>query len=199
MAAVNERRERVLSESERAWLSVRSHLVEHRHELGHAAAAEYPAMQKAFNTPLLTRDCWIPARPLPLEALALEFRPEKAARRFVDPSAAPLPTRSDGSRYPSYSAAMAELAAPATFENRPTYRLLAAELTESTPTLTFGRGQYFDGLDIGEAAGHEYAGNQLGVAGAGLRQAIGDPTDLTRRPASRLAVRSRDDGCPTPR
>ena len=40
MAHVDERCERLLSESEQAWLGVRSYLVKHRHELGVTAAAE---------------------------------------------------------------------------------------------------------------------------------------------------------------
>src|ERR1035441_7915670 len=62
-----------------------------------------------------------------------------------------LPGRADGTRYLRYSDAVRELAAPAMFENRSTYRLTEAELTGPAPRLGFTRGRYFDGIDIGEA------------------------------------------------
>jgi len=94
--------------------------------------------------------------------------------------------------------------APAIFENRPTYRLTAAALASETagatpaaaisdraaPRLAFTRGRYFDGLDTGEAAAHEFAAARLGAGpppGGGLRAAIADPCDLSRRPAN-LAI-----------
>jgi len=184
MAAVDERAGRELSDSEQRWLKVRSYLVKHRHELGEAAAAQYPVLPKAFGTALLTAPAWIPAQPLPLEAVTLELRAEASDRPPVDAGRLSIPTRSDGTRYPTYSSAVAELAAPEVFENRPTYRLLDADLAGPARRLSFGRGRYFDGLDVGEAAAHEYAARELGAEGSGLRQLIGDPRDLTRRPAN---------------
>ena len=58
------------------------------------------------------------------------------------------------------------------FENRPTYRLTEADLTK--PRLAFTRGRYFDGVDTGEAAAHEYAAARLG-----------QPARPTRAPGSR--------------
>jgi hypothetical protein len=79
---------------------------------------------------------------------------------------------------------MAELAAPTVFLNRRVYRLVDA----AADRLVFGLGGYFDGIDVGEACAHEYAAHQLGlVDGLRLRTAVGDPRDLTRRPAT-LAV-----------
>jgi hypothetical protein len=75
------------------------------------------------------------------------------------PAGAELPERPDGTRYRSYSEALRDLAAPAVFENRPTYRLTEADLTK--PRLAFTRGRYFDGVDTGEAAAHEYAATRL--------------------------------------
>jgi hypothetical protein len=95
-----------------------------------------------------------------------------------------LPTASGDPAYPSYSAAMAARDAPAVFENRPTWRLLDADLAGPSPKLTFGDGWYFDSIDTGEAAAHEYAAAQLDGTPTPLRDAIGDPTDLTRRPAN---------------
>ena len=87
---------------------------------------------------------------------------------------------------------MRDLAAPAVFENRPTYRLTEAELTPGASRLAFTRGRYFDGIDTGEAAAHEYAAGRLGAPGpragaAGPRARLADPCDLRRRPAN-LAV-----------
>ena len=82
---------------------------------------------------------------------------------------------------------MSALDAPAVFENRPTYRLTAADLAATEPMLAFTRGRYFDGIDIGAAAAHEYARVRLGGESAGLRTLIDDPCDLARRPAN-LAI-----------
>jgi hypothetical protein len=190
MAAAEEYRPRVLTDSERIWLAVRSYLVGHRYELGREAAAEYPDLPKAAGGPLLTRPEWMPAEPLPLEALELEFRPEASigyrpgavGETIVDETI--VPVHRDGSRYSSYSAAMAALAAPAVFENRATYRLHEADLTGTRGRLVFGRGRYFDGLDTGEAAAHEYAGTRLGLTDACLRPTIPDPCNFASRPAN---------------
>jgi len=193
MAAVNEHTGRALTESEREWLRVRSYLKEHRHELGGSAVAEFIYTTRVAGTPLLSRPEWIPAEPLPLDAVHLDFRPD-APIQGVDgggttTAKSVLPIRADGTRYPNYSATMAALGAPAVFENRPTYRLLEADLSRPRARLVFGRGCYFDSIDTGEAAAHEYAAAQIvgRRAADGLRAAIGDPTDLTRRPVN-LAI-----------
>jgi hypothetical protein len=49
------------------------------------------------------------------------------------------------------------------------------------------RGRYFDGVDTGEAAAHEYAATRLGTRPAGLRARIAHPCDLGRRPVN-LAI-----------
>jgi hypothetical protein len=98
-----------------------------------------------------------------------------------------LPERPDGTRYRRYSDAMGDLAAPALFEDRPTYRLTEAVLRPGASRLAFTRGRYFDGIDTGEAAAHEYAATRLGFRAPGLRELIGDPRDLGRRPAN-LAI-----------
>jgi hypothetical protein len=99
--------------------------------------------------------------------------------------------------YRRYSEAMGELAAPLVFENRATYRLTGADLTSRAPRLVFADGRYFDGIDTGEAAAHEYAAARLdvqtpgprpaGLRPAGLRERFADPCDLRRRPAN-LAI-----------
>ena len=175
---------RALTSSERDWLRVRCYLQEHRHGLALDAAGAYPDDRRVAGTPLLAAPGWLPAQPVPLPGVILEFAPP--AELATVHGGAPLrPERPDGTRYPSYSDALRELAAPAVFENRLTYRLTEADLTR--PRLAFTRGRYFDGVDTGEAAAHEYAATRLGAPPAGLRALIPDPCDLRRRPAN-LAV-----------
>ena len=95
-----------------------------------------------------------------------------------------LPVRPDGTRYNRYSDAVADLAPPRVFQNRGTYRLTSADLTGDHPALGFGHGSYFDSIDLGDAAGHEYTATALGDAppgGTGLRDSVGDPCDPAAR------------------
>ena len=150
------------------WLRQREGLVARRYELGLAAYERYGGSPVP---PLLTRPEWLPARPVPLGDVRLvkaDMPPP------VVGAGGPVP---DG--YDRYSAAM-ELALPGRLRNLPTYRLVAADLHEGR--MEFGDGHYFDGLDVGEAAAHEFS-----IGGSTLRDAVGDPTDLARRPAT-LAV-----------
>lgn len=147
-----------------AWLTVRAHLREHRHRLAGAAALAYPDIPTLAGTPLLTRPEWIPADPLPLTDLPLAWNPA--------PPRPDLPPT-------GYAAAMAAHDRPAVFENRETYRLLSADLS-GRPRLECGPGTYFDHIDTGEAAAHEFAEG----GATPLRDAVGDPTDLSRRPAN---------------
>jgi hypothetical protein len=210
---------RSLTASQRDWLRVRSYLQEHRHGLALEAAGDYPADRRVAGTPLLAAPGWQPAEPIPLPEVGLEFTSAESTPPSVAPSArtaldgaaldgaaldgaaldgaaAPLlPERPDGTRYRHYSDALRDLAAPAVFENRVTYRLteavlisrLTSGLTPGASRLVFTRGRYFDGVDIGEAAAHEYAATRLGGRPAGLRALIADPCDLRRRPAN-LAI-----------
>jgi hypothetical protein len=182
---------RSLTASQRDWLRVRSYLSEHRHRLALDAAGEYPADHAIAGTPLLAAPEWQPAAPVPLPEVGLELTsaevpPSAFAPATLCAAAAPLllPERPDGTRYLRYSDALRDLAAPAVFENRVTYRLTEARLTPGTSRLAFTRGRYFDGIDTGEAAAHEYAATRLGARPAGLRALIADPCDLRRRPAN---------------
>ncbi|HKR48217.1 MAG TPA: hypothetical protein VJT72_01335 [Pseudonocardiaceae bacterium] len=95
-----------------------------------------------------------------------------------------LPVRADSTRYRRYSDVVGALAAPGIFENRCTYRLLCADL-HSNPRMVFGRGSYFDGIDVGDAVAHEFTAAILGEIGTqDLRTAIGDPCDPARRPVN---------------
>ncbi|MGO8893505.1 MAG: hypothetical protein ACLQB1_28045 [Streptosporangiaceae bacterium] len=201
-----------LTASQRDWLRVRSYLQEHRHGLAVDAAGDYPADRRVAGTPLLAAPGWQPAEPVPLAAVGLELTsaestpPPAASSAAASSAASPaspalaaldgaaaslLPDRPDGTRYHRYSDVLRDLAAPAVFENRVTYRLTEAHLlsglTPGASRLAFTRGRYFDGVDTGEAAAHEYAATRLGGRPAGLRALIADPCDLRRRPAN-LAI-----------
>jgi hypothetical protein len=194
--------------SEAEWLRVNAYCQRERHELAVRAAGDYPPESRVAGTPLLAPPAWRLAAPVPLDDIRLEFRPDAPDPDAPDLAAvAPgaLPVRADGTRYRDYSDVVAELAAPAVFENRPTYRLLDADLASPDgPRLAFGRGRFFDSVDTGGAAAHEYAASRLGAAGpsgmaavavsrAGAaarcpyRAALGGPTGLARR-AAPLAV-----------
>ena len=184
------------------WRRVRAYLQQHRYELSASAAARYPAADRAEDTTLLTSPSWLPASPLPLDAVQLSWlAPVGAAPGGTAPDAgawdaalaAVLPRRADGSSYQRYSAAVAGLSAPAIFENRRTYQLAGADLAGTGPagargTLAFGPGTFFQGYDVGAAVAHEHAAAVLGVlAREDLRALVGDPRELTRRPAN-LAI-----------
>ena len=183
--------------SEQDWLRVAGFLGRNRHELGIRAAAGYPAGDRLAGTPLLAPAAWRLPVPVPLNRVQLEFRPGAPA---ADPPAvaalAPhlLPWRADGRRYRRYSDVVAALGAPAVFENRAAYRLIEADLAgPGEPRLVFGRCRFFDGIDAGGAAGHEYAAAVLAGDRAAadvrspLRAALGGPAALGRRAAT-LAV-----------
>ncbi|MGH3772718.1 MAG: helix-turn-helix domain-containing protein [Pseudonocardiaceae bacterium] len=178
---------RHLTDSEQQWLRVRSHVRDHRYGLAVSAARDYPESAAVEGTPLLSTPRWLPDQPIPLNRIELRYTPdagfsgitgtEPAARRL-------LPVRADGSRYHTYSEAVADLAAPRIFENRSTYRLLGADL-QTGPRMVFGRGAYFDGIDVGDAVAHEYTAVTLGeITAQDLRTAIGDPCDPARRPVN---------------
>jgi hypothetical protein len=179
---------RDLTASQRQWLRVRDHLRRQRHPLAVRAFADYDLAPPIGDAPLLVRPEWLPVEPVPLSDVQLAYEPETPIDGLTGRGSLAsdvLPLRPDGSQYGSYSAVVADLAAPATFHNLPTYRLLSAELRGTPPRLVFGGGHYFDSLDTGEASAHEYAAANLGESTTHtLRTAIGDPTDLTRRPVN---------------
>jgi hypothetical protein len=182
--------------SEAEWLRVAAFLNRHRYDLAVRAAAGYPPSYRVSGTPLVAPPAWRLPAPVPLDRVQLEFRPDAAPPDVPDLAAlAPnaLPERADGTRYRRYSDVIAALAAPAVFENRPTYRLIEADLAGAAgPRLAFGRGRFFDGADTGGAAGHEYAASERAeVAGPDTgtggrcpyRAALGGPAGLARRSA----------------
>ena len=156
--------------SEAEWLRVNAYCQRERHELAVRAAAGYPPGLRLAGTPLLAPPAWRLPAPVPLDGVRLEFRPDAPRPDVPDLAAlvpAALPTRGDGSRYRRFSDVIAELAAPSVFENRPTYRLIEADLAgPGGPRLAFGRGRFFDTVDTAGAAAHAYAAARLAEAAA---------------------------------
>jgi hypothetical protein len=178
---------RDLTESQRRWLSIRRHLTRNRHALAVQAFDDFDLAPPIGDAPLLVRPEWLPYEPIPLGNVELDYDGEAPFDGITGTGSVAsdvLPLRPDGSQYDRYSDVLVDLASPPTLHNLPTYRLLSAELRDG-PRLVLGAGDYFDGLDSGEAAAHEYAGTHLGeLRTRTLRTAIGDPTDLTRRPTN---------------
>jgi hypothetical protein len=183
-----EARREVTTASEQEWLRVNAYLRRHRHQLAVRAAGRYPASTRVGGTPLLASPTWRPAAPIPLGGVRLEFRQQAPRPTITDlATVAPqlLPERDGGRRYRRHCEVVGGLAAPAVFENRTTYRLIGADLESSRPRLSFTLGRFFDGVDIGGAAAHEYAAAELGLlTEQKLRAAVGDPCDLGARPAT---------------
>ncbi|MFI0447335.1 hypothetical protein [Actinomadura sp. 6N118] len=162
------------------WADVRKRLNASRAELGKVADGLYPQACRIGSTALLTRPGWVMAEPVPLASVRLEWEPEPEPPAVADPAEG-LP---EGFR--TYAEAMAVLAPPTVFENRPAYRLLDAD----RQVLRFGPAHYFDGVNVGEAVAHELAarvadGPDVAYVADGadlpLRTRVGDPCDLSRR------------------
>ncbi|WP_395297236.1 XRE family transcriptional regulator [Kitasatospora hibisci] len=180
------------AESQEQWRRVRQFLNENRFALTQRLLAEATPDHLVPETPLLAREHWIPKEPVPLEQVQLRWQPE-AAPALVDGSQDELdhvrPRHDDGVPYALYADAVRDLAKPRLFENRTCYRLLVVSDDADRPTLTFGQGQYFDVINICEAAAHEYAAAALATPDQPIdtsttpfREVIADPTDLGRRP-----------------
>ena len=178
--------------SEQLWLQITGSLNRDRYDLAVRAADGFPPELRLAGTPLLAPPAWRVPAPVPLESVRLDFRPGTPPPGVPDVAAlAPyaLPERADGSRYQRYSDAVAALAAPAVFENRPTYRLVEADLagagTGAGPRLAFSRGRFFGGIDDSGPAGLEYAAAECRVApGHAYRAALGGPACLAMRSAT---------------
>ena len=176
------------------WRAVRSWMKASRHELAVAAADLYQDSPKAEGTRLLSRPEWLPTEPVELSVAQLHRHNQAAAPGVTGSdgeAAAVRPPTEEGEPFATYAEAIAALDRPALFENRPLYRLLAADLT-GQPRLDLTAGHYFDSVSIGEALAHEFAtvvraGRSPVLDRLPLRAAIGDPCDLPRRPAS-LAI-----------
>ncbi|MGH3647486.1 MAG: XRE family transcriptional regulator [Micromonosporaceae bacterium] len=180
--------------SQRRWLSVRRYLNSSRATLTAVAAdlaAEWPRVEPA----LITAEGWLPGAPVPLERVRLAWRTDPPPTRVTgtEPQAfLVLPLREDGQRYASYAEVLGDVDPPATFEDRPCYRLLAAAPDGDEIRLEFGPGSYFEGVNVAEAVAHELAAVYMASADRGgrphlnrtdlpLRALVGEPADLAAR------------------
>ncbi|OXM42791.1 hypothetical protein [Amycolatopsis alba] len=174
-----------LSEQEAAWLEVRRYLEANRFDLGVDAQHEYVDHVKFFETPLLTVANWLPLSPIPLLGIDLQLRASQTTAGSSVDYGANLPLSLDNTTYQNYADVFQALAAPRAFQNRTTYRLEEAELTDTSRSrLAFSLGRYFDSLNTGEASAHEYAAARLGRGDGGIRKNIKDPCDLAQRPVN---------------
>ncbi len=208
------------SSSQARWLRERGFLNARRYDLAQAVQDLYPPSWRVAGTPMLAPREWIPVTPVPLDQVTLSWHPDEHGLGLdgTEPeSAAVRPLRDDGSRFGCYADALGALSRPALFENRACYRLLKVHASPGATRLEFGPGRYFDMINTGEAAAHEYAAAALADGNPPrlpaqhdprghpprpaadqlpLRSLIADPTDLRRRPvmAATAALVLRADG-----
>src|SRR5215471_15626143 len=180
------------TDSPEHWRAARADMSQRRHLLTQAAARLYPDAARVGTSALLCRPEWIPSQPLGLDEVTLTWagHPPAAAVTGAEPASAHVrPLRADGSRYPGYADTIAALDPPALFENRPSYRLLAAGFTGGAGRMDMSLGRYFDGVNVGEALAHEFAAARPDAPGPAaqdslpFRELLGDPCDLSRRSA----------------
>ncbi|GAA0381001.1 hypothetical protein GCM10010160_08720 [Acrocarpospora corrugata] len=148
------------------------------------------ALPRADPTiPLLTRPGWIPAAPIPLDDVPLEWRQHPDADRAEE-------ARSWLTHYwpgSTYSEMVRNLERPSHFFNGLSYRLVEAD-----PVLTFTATRYWDQFDTGEALQFEAAKewHRSGTIEGPYRRWLADPFDLSRRYAipgvNALTIRNAD-------
>jgi len=151
----------IVAASQETWRAVRSHLIRHGTQLAKQAVRLYDPAWRIPHTPALALPSWLPSRPVPVEAVTLEWvpAPPRPALTGQEAELRPvLPLRAPGHAFRQYTSAMRYLSPPALFENRPSYRLLDVSWKPSGPgKLQFGPATYFDKLDVSEALSHEFA------------------------------------------
>jgi hypothetical protein len=149
-----------IEESQKQWRSVRSALKQHRQELSAAAGELYPDVNRVEGTGLLCRQTWLPDAPIELDELQLRWVDNPPVPQVTAASAESLSVRSlneAGEPFGTYADAISAFDRPALFENRPTYRLLDADLSHLSGRLDLTIGRYFDTIGVGEALAHEFA------------------------------------------
>jgi transcriptional regulator with XRE-family HTH domain len=178
--------------SQQEWCSARRRLNQSRGRLARVAAELYRADVRCGSIPFMAHHTWMPRTPMALEDITLEWSDDAAGALITGgeaEAARVLPLRVAGRRFTRYTSAIRYLDAPALFENRPSYRLLHADLSGTHGHMRFGLGTYFDKLDLTEAVAHELALASPSPDGETapswatlpLRALVGDPFDLRRR------------------
>lgn len=173
------------------WRTERRRLNQTRAAVAAAAAQLYPPDQRLDHLDFLTTPLWLPIAPVHLDAVTLRMSATEPPSTLTDtaPEAEHIRFLSVmGAPYASYTDAIAAIDPPATFEDRPAYRLLDVDLAAGTGQLTFGVDTYFRKLGLAEACAHETSralsssdGSALSWSDLPLRQRAGDPFDLTAR------------------
>ena len=184
----------VVTASQQRWRAVRGLLKKRRHEFAAQAAALYQDVPRVEGTDFLCRPGWVPEVPIALDTLQLHWAatpPALAIAGSSPESELVRPLTDAGQRFACYADAVGVLDRPAVFENRLIYRLVGAHLdNRGASRLIFSSGRYFEAISVAEALAHEFAaaarehGQEVGLDRLPLRAAVGDPCDLSRRPAS---------------
>ena len=210
-----------MTETAERWRQVRRLVNQDRVALAAQAARLYPGATRAAGTDLLSRPEWLPASPVELATIALDWIGQPPPPRTDATAAAAahlLPQQAPGGPFPSYAAAVAVLDPPALFQNRVCYRLLEATLASPggrPPELSMGAARYFDAMNLGHAVAHELAAARdrppgdraaradrrrgpVSLADLPLRAALGDPCQLSQRSTltavTTLTLRQAPDG-----
>lgn len=185
-------------------------------ELSETAALMHTAagtgLARIGGTSLLWEPSMRPPAPVPLSSVTAEWQPAAppADPALLRAAGRGLPRESKGRRYETYSAALGALARPTLFENRPSFRLTAADWqAPAGPRLSFTHARYFDLMDQNEAVAHELARATRSAPHrppswrrTPLRRLMAeDPLSLTRRAVlpsvGTLTVRRSPDGTGT--
>jgi hypothetical protein len=194
------------------WRRIRQALNAMRPELARVAARRYAPMLQIGDTGLVARPEWLPEQPVELGGVQLRYAanvPDPVLDGTGPRTAHVRPRRSPTYRYLRYSQAIQDLARPALWEDRPSWRLADLTWHHGKGDMTFGATTYFAGVDTYEVLAHELAQHALDQHGR-LRQAeptmgdlpfrdmVGDPCDLARRPVlpsiDTLTIRCGADG-----
>ena len=153
--------------SQHEWRLIRRGLNQHRVALAQLAAQWHSECQRVARTSLLTHADWLPAEPLDVFAIELNWIDQPAPPQVngTEPQASHVrPPMAPGQRYSHYTHAIRDLDRPSLFENRGSYRLLGVDWTGSgRGRLSFGSTTYFTPLDVCEAVAHELAAAHLAV------------------------------------
>lgn len=179
-----------VTESQEEWRTVRRYLRQNGTQLAKRAVRLYDPEWRVANTPTLALPSWLPTRPVPIDAVTLEWvaHPPRPVITGQEAEARPvLPLRTPRQAFPQYTSAIRYLSPPSLFENRPSYRLLDASCeSPGRATLQFGLATFFDKLDISEVLSHEFAAAVRGGPSSALsrlpfRALLSHPFDLSSR------------------
>ncbi|MGH3694036.1 MAG: helix-turn-helix domain-containing protein [Pseudonocardiaceae bacterium] len=183
----------MVAASQNAWRVVRTYLIQHRTQLAKQVVRLYDPAWRLPHTPALAPPSWLPSRPVPIEAVTLEWMPEPPRPTITGLEAelrSVLPLRVPGHAFRQYTSAIRYLSPPSLFENRPSYRLLGVSWEPiEQGKLQFGLATFFDKLDVSEALSHEFAAAMMGGAPPTWRQLsfrarLSQPFDLSSRMGS---------------